>query len=70
MAKERIAQDFYPTPIWCIDALLAHLTPKEGDVFLEPAMGDGRIFDRFPAGYDKKWAELSGPPRLSQPNGL
>ncbi|EOB4971317.1 DNA methyltransferase [Vibrio fluvialis] len=59
MAKERIAQDFYPTPIWCIDALLAHLTPKEGDVFLEPAMGDGRIFDRFPAGYDKKWAELS-----------
>ena len=59
MAKERIAQDFYPTPFWCIDALISHLSLKEGDVLSEPAKGDGRIYDRFPDGYQKKWAELS-----------
>ena len=70
MAKERVAQDFYPTPNWCIDALLSYLNPKDGDVFLEPAMGDGRIFDRFPFGHDKKWAELSAHRDYLNPMGL
>lgn len=59
MTKARIENDFYPTPVWAIEALLSHLQVKEGDVLSEPAMGDGRIFDRFPTGHEKKWAELS-----------
>ncbi|TOK05747.1 DNA methyltransferase, partial [Vibrio parahaemolyticus] len=42
MAKDRQKRDYYPTPIWCIDALMSHLKAKSGDIFSEPAMGDGR----------------------------
>lgn len=37
----RAANDFYPTPAWCIDAILPHL-PRAGG-WLDPACGDGAI---------------------------
>lgn len=38
--------DFYPTPEWCVDALLPHLLrrcPPRGGWVLEPGCGDGAI---------------------------
>ncbi|HGS5147657.1 TPA: DNA methyltransferase [Vibrio alginolyticus] len=70
MAKERQKRDYYPTPIWCIDALMSHLKAKSGDIFSEPAMGDGRVFDRFPTGHEKKWAEISAHRDYLNPKGV
>lgn len=44
----RNKNDFYPTPKWCVDELLAELKPKcmSGKNFLEPCKGDDVIFDK------------------------
>jgi hypothetical protein len=38
----RIEADYYPTPEWCVRALLADC-PLPGGTWLEPAVGDGAI---------------------------
>jgi hypothetical protein len=41
LGYEREAEDFYPSPPWCTEALLKHFTPR-GTVW-EPACGQGHI---------------------------
>lgn len=53
--KER---DFYPTPEWAVKLLVKRLALRSTDVFLEPARGDGVIYNLFSAA-QKKWAELA-----------
>lgn len=53
----RIDNDYYPTPGWCVDALLAELrTDLSGLVWSEPCRADGAIYNRLPQ--PKVWAEL------------
>ncbi|MDO6707954.1 DNA methyltransferase [Photobacterium sp. 1_MG-2023] len=59
MAKARIEKDFYPTPSWCVKALLECIEFREGDVIAEPCRGDGRITNELPVGNMIKWAEIT-----------
>ncbi|MGY2573733.1 DNA methyltransferase [Vibrio sp. C8] len=59
MAKERIERDFYPTPSWCVKALLDCIEFREGDVISEPCRGDGRITNELPTGHIIQHAELA-----------
>jgi hypothetical protein len=53
----RVPGDFYPTPGWCVGALLAELhTDMAGLVWGEPCRGDGAIYDRLPE--PRVWAEV------------
>ncbi|WP_337843549.1 hypothetical protein [Rheinheimera sp.] len=49
----------YPTPVGVVESLLRHLVLRPGDRFLEPAKGEGNIYDRIllPA-EQKSWAEI------------
>ncbi|MCG6408231.1 class I SAM-dependent methyltransferase [Vibrio fluvialis] len=40
-------RELYPTPAEVVDALLAKLTLRPTDKFLEPCYGTGAIFDKF-----------------------
>ena len=40
---ERRAYDFYPTPEWCVHALLREWQPRHCGRWLEPCAGDGAI---------------------------
>ncbi len=51
-------RDFYPSPSWTVKLLLNRLKFKPNDVFLEPARGDGAVYDLIEL-EDKKWAELA-----------
>lgn len=60
----RNKNDFYPTPGWCVDELIAELKPGclKGKSFMEPCRGDGAIYSRViqtlkPTLVD--WCELS-----------
>lgn len=56
-AKRR-DNDFYPSPDWTVKVLLKRLQMRHDDTFLEPARGDGAIYDLIEL-ESKKWAELS-----------
>lgn len=56
-AKRR-ENDFYPSPEWTVKVLLSRLKMRPDDTFLEPARGDGAIYDLIEL-ESKKWAELS-----------
>lgn len=48
LGYDRIEDDFYPTPTWCVDALLNALSPTPFNLDIEepmwePACGDGAI---------------------------
>ncbi|NAW60108.1 MULTISPECIES: DNA methyltransferase [unclassified Vibrio] len=57
--KDRIERDFYPTPPWCVKALMGCIELKSSDVLLEPCRGNGRITNELPAGHQVKWAEIA-----------
>ncbi|EKO3727501.1 DNA methyltransferase [Vibrio metschnikovii] len=59
MAKQRIERDFYPTPPWCVKALLDCIEFREGDVISEPCRGDGRITNELPKNHLIKYAEIA-----------
>jgi hypothetical protein len=55
---ERIPEDAYQTPGYCVDALLPFIAwPKVGS-FLEPCRGAGAIYGRVSAAR-KEWCEIS-----------
>ena len=55
--SKRIEHDHYPTPPWCVDAILAELrTERKGIVWSEPCRAGGAIYDRLP--HPKVWAEI------------
>jgi hypothetical protein len=55
---ERAERDHYPTPEWCVDAIMAELdTERPGIKWGEPCRGGGVIYDHLPG--DPEWAELS-----------
>lgn len=56
---DRIDQDFYPTPSWCVERLLEKMSiPKEITIW-EPAAGDGAIVDvLLSKGYNVKATDL------------
>lgn len=58
---DRQENDYYPTPITCVDPLLVLIDWKKVQTFLEPCRGVARsIYDRIPlAEEQKQWAELS-----------
>lgn len=43
--KDRVEHDYYPTPNWCVEALLKNVG-IDGQIF-EPCVGNGAIADRF-----------------------
>ena len=55
----RVANDFYPTPVECVEALLLQLNLRDDLSYLEPCRGsaEGSIYSRLPKG--TLWAELS-----------
>jgi hypothetical protein len=58
--KGKVAQEFYPTPAAAVEALMRVVTPRPGDLFLEPCRGNGVIIDRVALPpWQKVWAELS-----------
>ncbi|CAH8215965.1 hypothetical protein VAE122_2970169 [Vibrio aestuarianus] len=51
--------ELYPTPPEVVDALLAKLTLRETDTFLEPCYGTGAIFDKVDLPLSQKsYAEI------------
>ncbi|MGR5328536.1 DNA methyltransferase [Photobacterium damselae] len=58
---EKLDNDNYQTPIETIDALLAKVTFRPNDEFLEPCKGlEERIFSRIPLPEEQKsWAEIA-----------
>lgn len=58
---DKIERDNYPTPVDVINAMLAKMGWRPGDIFLEPCRGDeSRIYDRVPLPESQKdWAEIS-----------
>ena len=55
---ERSDNDYYPTPLQCIDPLLARIKAHPDSVFGEPCRGELRmIYDRVPL-RRKLWAEI------------
>lgn len=58
---ERQENDYYPTPVECIDPLLQLIDFTRVKSFLEPCRGELRsIYNRVPVPGDRKlWAELS-----------
>jgi hypothetical protein len=57
---ERHDNDYYPTPITCIDPLLARLSLRDDMTVLEPCRGKARmVYDRVPLPPERKlWAEI------------
>lgn len=56
---DRSDNDYYPTPLQCIDPLLDVMHLDESMTFLEPCRGHAKmIYDRVPMA-NKQWAELS-----------
>lgn len=54
-----IPRELYPTPAECVASLLACLTLKPGDVFLEPCRGTDAIYSQINLPESqKRWAEL------------
>ena len=44
----RPGDDYYATPAWTVDALLAKLSPTDGDAWwIDPGCGDGAIMERM-----------------------
>jgi hypothetical protein len=56
--KGRIANDVYPTPLPALLPLLAHLTVRPTDTFLEPCRGDGAIYNQISGVKQRRYAEL------------
>jgi len=55
-----LARELYPTPDLVVNRLLASLTFKPNDIFLEPCRGTDAIFKKVKLPeQNKKWAELS-----------
>lgn len=58
---QRIEHDNYPTPQWCIDALMAEIKPAAFEdrslTWVEPCRGDKRIYSRMPEGR-RYWCEI------------
>jgi hypothetical protein len=51
--------DFYPTPAWCVEALLAACPPPAGFRIVEPAAGTGAMVRVFLAhGYEVRAVEV------------
>lgn len=42
-ANGKSAGDYYPTPAWCVEALLYHCPPRRGLTIVEPSAGEGHI---------------------------
>lgn len=45
---EVLENELYPTPAEVVDALLAKLTLRSSDTFLEPCYGTGAIYEKLP----------------------
>lgn len=59
-AKDRAANDFYPTPAWVTKLLLSRLEIRPTDIFLEPAAGEFDIYNLVEIDESrKKYAELT-----------
>lgn len=58
---ERRENDYYPTPVQCVDPLIELIDWSKVELFLEPCRGHARsIYDRVPIPDERKyWAELS-----------
>lgn len=80
---QRSANDFYPTPAWCVDRLLDAIgsdLPSDGACWLEPCAGDGAIataVDRWfdlrstlDAGMDWLTADLHERPEREPSKGI
>ncbi|SHO54371.1 DNA methyltransferase [Vibrio quintilis] len=68
MTKQRIERDFYPTPVWCVKALLQQIEFRPNDVISEPCRGDGRILNELRESHKTKWAEISEDIDYLKPN--
>jgi len=55
----RVENDFYPTPDWCISAIVEKINWPLVRSMMEPCKGEGAILDQVPAGTVKYWAEIT-----------
>jgi hypothetical protein len=54
---KRNKNDFYPTPKWCTQELLALIDWSSVGSYYEPCLGDGAIYDLIPL-KNKDWSEI------------
>lgn len=63
----RVAEDFYPTPRWCVDRIL-EAVDLPGGAWLEPSAGDGAIVRAVNAGRaDVTWSAVELRPECYSP---
>ncbi len=56
---QRVENDFYPTPAWCIDLIAERIQwPRVRSVY-EPAKGAGAILEAVPQDMATDWAEIT-----------
>lgn len=69
---ERVANDFYATPAWCVHRLLDRVALPSGGHWLEPACGDGAIIRAVQSHGDgarsPRWTALDLNPQM--PGGI
>jgi len=54
-AANRISQDDYPTPIWCVELIKQEINFKNVQSFLEPCLGEGNIYNTIKTEVDGDW---------------
>lgn len=56
---QRVENDFYPTPKWCIDLISEHIQWDRVASMYEPCKGAGAILESVPENVATEWSEIA-----------